>query len=269
MLNDLLIRPIPKPLLFVAVLTAAVVACTPVANLINLRMNEPTPTFIPTEAPTEKLIDPEGTVESDNDGQDSSVDADTGWLRFHDESFGLSFQYPPDWIGPEVYSWEDGVQVEVGTDTVYPYGTGLDERIYEKKDTYFITIQYTQNSQGWAFDEFVEKQPWMQNFVELNGLSDGESITTPRSLTIRQRAVEVGEFSGIEYIGTLSETAQTMIFYSREVLLFDDELNHLRVTGGPNNVEIPENGDWRAAYQQVDAKHREIFYQILESVSLE
>lgn len=192
-----------------------------------------------------------------------------GWLRYRDDLFGLSFHYPSDWNGPEVHRRDAGVTAEVGTDTVYPYGTGLDERHYEVEDAYFIAVSYVENLPGWQFDEFVANQPWMQSYLQLQEIADGESISDPRSLTIRQREVAHGDFRGIEYISTLSETAQTMTFYAREVLLFDEDLNSMRISGSPNNVVIREGEDWREAHRRVDESFQADFHLLLDSVNVE
>jgi hypothetical protein len=191
-----------------------------------------------------------------------------GMATFEDESFGLSFEYPAGWNGPEVNRYDGGIGIEVGTDTVYPYGTGLDERNYTVENAYFVSVTYTQNINGWTWQEFVDSQPWIESYTTLIEMEDGEEITTPRSLTIRVGEVQVGPFSGVEYISTLSETAQTEIFYAREVLLFDNNVNYLRITGSPNNVVIGEGEDWRTAYQGVDADYQQVFHQIVASISV-
>lgn len=67
-------------------------------------------------------------------------------MWFRDETYGLGFFYPPDWMGPEAHRWDCGITVEVGTDVVHPFGTGLDDRVYEKEDSYYVSIQYVPNS---------------------------------------------------------------------------------------------------------------------------
>lgn len=228
----------------------------------------PTPLAQPEQATATPDIIGTDTASTASEATDEDAsDVPPGWLKFEDDQFGLSFIYPDGWNGPEVHRWETGVTVEVGTDTVYPFGTGLDERNYTVTDAYFVSIQYTENAEGREWQQFIENQAWTEGYAELLDIEDGESISTPRSLTIRLREVEVGEFKGLMYISTLSETAQTMIFYAREALLFDENLNSIRITGSPNNVEIPEGEDWRTAYERVDSEHEQAFLQILESVS--
>jgi hypothetical protein len=89
-----------------------------------------------------------------------------------------------------------------------------------------------------------------------------------RSLTIRVRQLELGPFKGFEYIATLSETAQTEPFYTREVLLVDEQTNDLlTITGSPNNVAV--GADWREAYRLVDEANLSLFNQIVESITVE
>ena len=253
-----------KLLLAMTTLLMALLACSP-----SITSADPTPTPLPepaaaTTAPGNEESAPTNVPTAESD--DEFGDAPEGWTRFVDEQFGLSFLYPQDWNGPEVHRWETGVAAEVGTDTVYPFGTGLAERDYSVPDAYFISVQYTENTQGWDWQEFIANQPWVAGYVDLLEVQNGEFISTPRSLTIRQRELEIGQFTGLEYIATLSETAQTEIFYSREALLFDEELNSIRVTGSPNNVQILEDEGWRAAYERVDKDHQAIFELLLSSV---
>ena len=246
------------------VILAAVLACSSPINLIqNFSVSTPTP--VATEP---AIVEPAPSATANPPDQESPDEADAGWTRFQDDSFGLTFIYPSDWNGPEVNRFNGGIGVEVGSDTVYPFGTGLEDRNYTVTDAYFISISYIENTEGWEWDEFVENSPWIETYTGLLDLEDGESITTPRSLTIRQGLVQVGDFSGLEYIATLSETAQTEIVYAREIQMFDEDLNYIRVTGNPNNVEIRADEDWRAAYQRVDAEHNEIFNRLVESLAI-
>lgn len=105
-------------------------------------------------------------------------------------------------------------------------------------------------------------------YVTTLDLADGESISDARSLVIRQRAVTLGAFSGVEYIPTPSETAQTEIHDAREAVLFDEDMNHLRVWGSPNNVAVEEGEGWRQAYQRVDQTHVETYHRILQSIEV-
>lgn len=259
MSNRLPLTNMRLPFLCLAVVLAASLACS------SLTLDtEPTPLPTPTHEPA-TAVGPMPTEDIEITPTDDSIG---GWTSFEDDTFGLSFSYPADWNGPEVNRYDSGIGVEVGSDTVYPFGTGLEDRNYTVPDAYFISVSYTQNTQGWDWDELIQNSPWMETYTELLELEDGEAITTPRSLTTRVGEVQVGSFSGLEYTSTLSETAQTEIFYAREVLLFDQDLNYIRVSGGPNNVQIGSDEDWRAAYQRVDAEHNEIFDRLVDSLSV-
>ncbi len=182
------------------------------------------------------------------------------WLTFDNAAYGLSFQYPANWFGPEMYAVDTTLRVEVGSDVVYPYGTGLDERMYNLNDSYYVTIQYTKNN----LNTF-----WEETFQTLTGMQDGATAAGAREMLIRVRPVTLGRFHGFEYISTLSESAQTEPVYSRNVMLIDDQSNLLTVMGNPNNVQVDPSVGWRAAYQAVDEANREIFQKIVDSISIQ
>jgi hypothetical protein len=111
---------------------------------------------------------------------------------------------------------------------------------------------------------------WSDFYQSLAMIQDGESLLGNRSVIIRVRQVELGGFKGFEYISTLSETAQTEYSYSREIILYAEQSNDLlTIMGSPNNVEIGEGIHWRAAYQAVDEANLSLFYQIVESITIE
>ena len=64
-------------------------------------------------------------------------------------------------------------------------------------DSYYITIQYFENIQGRTWDDFIASG-WITTYLELLDLADGESVTTPRSLTIRGKEINLGDFQGLE-----------------------------------------------------------------------
>jgi len=192
-----------------------------------------------------------------------------GWTTYSNPSTGLSFRYPSNWYGPEVYESEDGVRLEVGSDVVYPYGTGLDERQPGAPNAYSIVIQYTRNRAGWTLEQYRAEQPWFNDTLAVLGMQDGESSTTARSLTTRVRSLAVGNFTGVEFITTLSETAQTERFYMRTAFLMDEDLNVLQIMGSPENVEITDPGNWREAFESVDAGNQAIFQELVGSITVE
>jgi len=183
-----------------------------------------------------------------------------GLKSYTNGAFGLEFQYPSSWFGPDEYVSDQNLRVEVGSDKVYPYGTDRTEPIYQTRNSYYVLIQYSKNDQN---------QVWDDTYQSLLNLQDGESLSDARSLVIRVRQLKVGRFNGIEYISTLSETAQTEPVYARQVILFDEQSNVLTVMGTPNNVEISDNMEWRDAYQMVDEANLILFRQIVESITVE
>ena len=187
------------------------------------------------------------------------------WMEYTNESIQFRFLYPSDWYGPEVDQQEGSLRVEVGSDVVYPYGTDRTEQITTIPDSYSITIIYFENTTGRTWDDFVNNG-WIDIYLGLLDLQDGESITTLRSLSIREREVSLGNFTGLEYIVTLSDTAQTEIGYIREVMAFDEELNWLRVIGSPQMVEIADESKWKDDYIRVDQAYLDIFRTLVESI---
>jgi hypothetical protein len=80
--------------------------------------------------------------------------------------------------------------------------------------------------------------------------------------------VDLGRFTGFEFISTLPEGAQTDHVYIREVLLYDKQTgDQLTVLGQPLNVEVAQGADWRAAYQGVDQANQDAFEGIVASLT--
>jgi hypothetical protein len=205
---------------------------------------------------------------SPTSSQELSIDSLTGWKIYQNDPFGLNFQFPSTWLGPDVYV-QDGIRIEVGSDKVYPYGTDQLQRIYEIKNSYYVTIQYWKNNNNLTLEQYTENQPWIKTHLSLLNLKDGESLSGQRALVTRVRKLKIGRFEGLEYIETLSETAQTEITYTRRIVLFDEHLNTLHISGTPNNVEIINKDSWRDAYRKVDEANRDTFYKILESITVQ
>jgi hypothetical protein len=175
-------------------------------------------------------------------------------------AYGLSFQFPATWFGPEEYISDPILRVEVGSDKVYPYGTSPEERKYDLKNSYSVVIQYSKNDQN---------QYWKDTYQSLLAMQDGEELSDGRGLMIRVGQVKLERFEGIEYIATLSESAQTEPVYIRQVILFDDQSNLLTVVGTPNNVEISSGTNWRDVYRSIDEENVDIFHAILGSIIIE
>ena len=192
-----------------------------------------------------------------------------GWSTYVHPATGLGFRYPSGWFGPEVYDFEGGVRIELGSDTVYPYGTGPDERQPGAPNAYNIVIQYTLNASGWTLEQYRAGQPWLNDSLAVLELQDGESITTARSVTTRQRALTVGRFTGVEFTTTLSDTAQTERFYMRTAFLMDEGLNVLVINGSPSNVQVTDPAAWRAAFESIDAAKLSTFEGLVGSLQVD
>ncbi len=189
------------------------------------------------------------------------------WMEYTNDTVGFRYLYPAAWYGPEVYETEGSMRLEVSSDVVYPYGTGRTEQITTVPDSYSITIQYFENIEGRTWDDFINSG-WIDAYLGLLELENGGSITTPRSLTIRMKEVSLGDFQGLEYIGTLSETAQTERVYLREIMAFDENLNWLRITGSPNLVVITDPENWKDDFSRVDLANLDIFTTLAESIEI-
>ncbi len=215
-------------------------ACTPQATA--------TPVIVEATIPLTSTVPP------------TEIPQSSAWTRYTNEAFGLRFQYPANWFGPDEYIAEPILRVQIGSDVVYPYGTDRTEQIYSVPNSYYITIQYSQTDQSAVWDE---------TYTMLKNMQDGESTLTARSKLIRVGTVSIGNFEGIEYISTLSDTAQTEAFYVRQVVLFDKNNYVLSIMGSPNNVDLSNGSDWRDAYQRVDEANAEAFHEIVESLVIE
>lgn len=191
------------------------------------------------------------------------ADPPSGIETYSNSKFNLSFQFPSNWYGPDVVEGDQGTTISVGSDIVYPYGTSREERLYKINNSYYVTIQFTKSSPN------QPDSPYLSMLNSMLNLEDNESFSTPRSLHTRVRSVQLEGFEGIEYISTLSETAQTEFFYVREVVLYDEHRNVLRITGSPNNVERTMQESMLDAYKAVDEENLETFYMVLESITVE
>lgn len=179
---------------------------------------------------------------------------------YTDRAFGLAFQFPKTWYGPDEYVSDQTLRLAIGSDVVYPYGTDRSEQIYTLRNSYVIIIQYSLGGQH---------QAWLDTYQSLANLADGETRSDQRQLLMRVRQVKLGRFDGFEYISTLSESAQTEPFYARQVFLMDDRGNVLTMMGVPNNVDPGSGTNWRAVYQMIDQQNQVIFEQILASLKLQ
>ena len=182
------------------------------------------------------------------------------WKNYSNSDFGLTFHYPADWYGPDVYTVDQDLRIQIGSDVVYPYGTDRTGQIYTLKDSYYILVDYDKSEHDLASDDLYQL---------MVGLQNGESYSDARSKITRVRWVSLGNFDGFEFISTLSETAQTEIFYVRQVILYGPNGSVLRVTGQPNNVEMSDKSQWRSAYKAVDEANRDLFQQVLDSIEID
>jgi hypothetical protein len=205
------------------------------------------PALLPATEPAAVVVPPAELVQA----SDSKL--------YQNDAFGFGFRYPSSWFGPEEYVSDGTLRIEVGSDKVYPYGE-VSEQPSDVKNSYNVVIQYTKNNQN---------QYWKDTYQSLLNLKDGETLSDARSLIIRVQQLNIGKFEGIEYISTLSETAQTDHVYSRWVILLDQQSNDLlTIMGQPNNVEVSNGVNWRDVYKMMDEANLILFHKIIESISL-
>jgi hypothetical protein len=199
---------------------------------------------------------------------DSPEGLSSDWQTYNNPDFGISFQFPSSWFGPDEYIIEDDIRLEIGSDVVYPYGTSREEQVYTLPDSYYILIEYRPNTDNLTLDDY-KNSSWISPPLGMFDLADGETRTTARSLEIKVRDLEVGRFKGVEYIATLSDTAQTERAYSRQIFLLDEQLNILMISSSPNNVEVADPANWKADFQRVDGANLETLYHVIESIVIE
>ena len=208
-----------------------------------------------TVAPTQPPMDEPTAIAETPVPEPSSAPATKSYTN---SDFGFAFQYPADWFGPDEYISEQTLRLAIGSDVVYPYGEPPEEPS-KVKNSYSVVIQYTKNNQNNFFND---------TYQSLMKMQDGESLSGTRSLITRVRQIQMGRFEGFEYTATLSETAQTERFYTREVLLVDKQSNDLlTIMGQPDNVEVGEGTNWREVYQALDEANTAVFRQIVESIT--
>jgi len=229
-------------------------ACT-ATGAENESIGSPTPSSISIKEP-----DPSPTAEVDEN-------PDGDWLEYTHHVTGLRFLYPADWFGPEVYETEGSLRIEIGSDQVYPYGTSREEQITTTPDSYYILIQYVENTIGRSWDDFIDSG-WIDTYLALKELEDNQFILTPRLIATRIGEVSLGDYSGLMYLATLPDSAQTERAYAREVVLFDSELNWLRISATPSMVQIEDTEKWKNDFARVDQAFLEIFLTTLESIEI-
>lgn len=187
---------------------------------------------------------------------------------YSNQNFGLSFSYPSDFYGPDVYESDSSLRLEIGTDVVAPYGSDRQTLNPQKKNSYYITITYTKNSNELNKDDYTANNPWLKELLAITSLNDGEEMYDLRSKKIKVRNITNSGFTGAEFISTLSETAQTEMTYSRNVLLLNDNYDSIRIMGTPVNVEVPEDSDWMTEYKKLDEMYLNDFRSIIDSIKL-
>jgi hypothetical protein len=229
--------------------------------MVAIMMSACAPRMIPlpqaaaaTDVPAPPAVDTQTTMPTA-----TAVAEQPGDLKaYSNTAFGLGFQYPSNWYGPDEYVSDQTLRVAIGSDVVYPYGE-VPEQPSTVTNSYAITIQYTKHNQN----DF-----WKDTYQSLVNLKDGESLSGTRGKIIRIRQLTIGKFEGFEYIATLSDTAQTDHVYSREVMLVDQQSDLLTISGTPNNVEVGSGADWRAVFQSIDESNQAFFHGIVNSMAI-
>lgn len=189
------------------------------------------------------------------------------WESHKNKTFAICLKYPSGWFGPEVYEYNDGFVFEVGNDRVYKYGAPLENRAYTKVDDYYITVTFARKPSDISIDQYKQNQPWLEQYLPLLTMKDGESRTNQAAKLTRIRTVNIGDYSGVEYISMPAETAQTEFYYRREVFLLNSRYSTFRITGSPANVRVANEANRRDNYQRVEQAYLSIFRKFVDSVS--
>jgi hypothetical protein len=190
------------------------------------------------------------------------------WLEYRNDDYGFRFLYPADWFGPEINDSGGFLRIEVGSDQVYPYGTSREDQVTSVPDSYYILIQYVENREDRTWDDFINSG-WIDTYLALQEVGDGQFTLTPRSVSTRIGEVQLGDFSGLMYLATIPDNAGTERVYLREAMLFDSNLNWLRISAYPNQVQIADLDNWKNDYARVDQDNLETYLTLLESIEIE
>lgn len=196
------------------------------------------------------------------------IDAQGIWASYKNKTFAICLKYPGRWFGPEVYEYKDGFLFEVGNDRVYRYGTPLEHRVYTRVDDYYIAVTFTRKPSDVSVDQDKQNQPWLEQYLPLLTMKDGESKTDQITKLTKIRTVKIGDYSGVEYISTPSETARTDFYYRREVFLIDSRYNTFQITGSPANVRVANEANRRNDYKRVEGAYLSTFRKFVDSISL-
>lgn len=183
-------------------------------------------------------------------------------LTYKDDKFNVTYNYPKDWFGPDIYNYENGFRFEIGNAKVYPYGTDRSERQYPTGNNYFIVAQFDKRpteNEGYALTQYNT----------LKDLKEGDSIKNMRNLTtkVRNINININGLTGVEYISTLSETAQTEMFYIREAILVNSNQDTITIRGSADGVIIEDVANWKSYYEDIDEDNLKVFTDFVNSVS--
>ncbi len=241
-------------------------ACSPSRDRVNATSAAPPASLI---VPSTQGPVPETGLATAAATSALSTDSAPGWKTYSHPGLGLSFRFPAEWYGPDIYEWGQGVRLEVGSDKVYPYGTNSADQVLTVKDSYYVVIQYSLNANNLSVEQFRRDQPWVNVYYLLLGLQDGQSLTGTREVVTRIRSFKLGKFEGLEYVSTLPATAQTDLTYIRQTVLLDEHLNALTVMGTPNNVTLTDKAQWQEAYRRVDQANEDVYHKVLDSISVQ
>lgn len=207
----------------------------------------------------EKITVTENTPNVQNEDSNSKNESIAG--SYNNEDFGLSFNYPSSWFGPEEYENAETLRVEVGSDTVYPYGTSPEDRVRTIPASYFVILQLDDNNHP---NEFA-----MQQLEDLKKMKVEEESSDQRNKLIKIRDINENGLTGVEYISTVSESAQSEFYYTRSAVLQNSEGKILIINANVENVTIPENAtrkDWMEIFSEADKNNIQYFRMILDTV---
>jgi len=174
-------------------------------------------------------------------------------------AFGLRFEYPPSWYGPEEYISGQTLRVEIRSDVVYLHGEPP-EQPSDGKDSYDVVIEYTKDNQN---------SSWNDTYQSLGNLKDGKSLSCARSLISRVRQLDLGRFKGLNTSLRLPRRLrQTMSAEGKSCLDNEPTNDLLTAMGKPNNVAVSDGADWRDSYRAIDEANLAFFHEIVDSMTV-
>lgn len=215
-------------------------------------------TALPQLSPTMKPYEPKPTIA--NSLITTSPADSANWKTYTNEIF--SFQYPSNWLGPEVDKQEKPYYISVGTSKPHTYGLNREDD-YPKVDSYFVTVNTNYRDKSPA--EW-ESEPWMARLTELLKISVGQSLADHGCQNTKIRDLTVDAVSASEFLVGYAPNGGGECPHQRLVIVKTKDLL-IQVQGdvalGP--VSINDKMDFSTTMENLEQKYYPVFKQILST----